>query len=273
MTDRAALHAEAAKLRAGEFGSERAQVPLGERKRDGHDPATWVKTEFRAQPVQREGRDFYQLEGYASMVGRSYEMYDMFGPYEEVVDPHAFDETLAAEPMVVYRFNHGGMSMASTGNGRLELWADALGLGNRAFLNPERDDVRQLVKAIEDGDVTEQSFMFRIDDGIWNDDMDKFTINKVDLDRGDVGPVTYGANPHTLVAARSGEFLAAIPDLPPLVAREAYVMLSARRDLESTPVRVLIPPVPVEAERPETREPGKSLRLALAQLELDKQTR
>jgi hypothetical protein len=108
MTDRAALHAEAAKARAGEFGSQRQTLPLGNNKRDGRDPATWVHTEFRAQTVQRDGRDFYQLEGYASMVGKPYQMYDMFGPYDETVDPHAFDETLAGEPMVVYRFNHGG---------------------------------------------------------------------------------------------------------------------------------------------------------------------
>jgi hypothetical protein len=173
--------------------------------------------------------------------------------------------------MVVFRFNHEGTPMASTRNGRLELWADDGGLGDRAYLNPQRDDVQRLMHAVRDKDVTEQSFMFRIDDGIWDDDFTQFRINQVDLDRGDVGAVAYGANPTTSVASRSGELLAAIPDLPPLVAREAYTLLSARHDLTTpVPVRVLLPE-PTPPGLVEDMQQGKSLRLALAQLELDMQ--
>jgi hypothetical protein len=85
--------------------------------------------------------------------------------------------------------------------------------------------------------VTEQSFMFQINDGEWNDDFTQFRINEVDMDRGDVGPVTYGANPYTLIASRAGEFLSAIPDMPVLAAREAMSRLSARADLVSTPAK------------------------------------
>jgi HK97 family phage prohead protease len=265
MTERAELHAEAARARAGSLGEQRAALPCGEATRED------VKfgTEFRAETVQRDGRDFILVEGYASMTERAYEMWDQFGPYNEVVARSAFDKTLSTpDLLVVFRFNHSGMPMASTRNGRLELGTDSTGFRDRAWLNPQRDDVQRLHHGIVDEDVTEQSFMFHIDEGTWNDDFTEYRINRVNMDRGDVGPVTYGANPHTVIAARSGELLAAIPELPPLVAREAYRLLRAQYG-PATPE-----PVADTAEPPDSgRDTRKSLRLALAQLELDKTIR
>jgi HK97 family phage prohead protease len=276
MTDFTALRAEAARTRAaGLAGQERAALPGGEARREDVKFAT----EFRAEKVQKDGRDMFLVEGYASTTERAYEMWDFFGPYEEVVSRSAFDQTLAAKPLVVYRFNHAGTPMASTRNGRLELWNDSMGLGDRAWLNPERDDVQLLMHAVEDGDVGEQSMMFQIEEGVWNDDYTEFRIDRVNLDRGDVGPVTYGANPHTMVAARSGELLAAIPSLPPIVAREAYTLLGQRSDITPQPrtdVTVAIDNAAVA--RATTKPPaepsrsrGVSLALASAQLEVDKQ--
>jgi len=111
--------------------------------------------------------------------------------------------------------------------------------------------------------VTEQSFMFMITNGTWNDDYTEFRIHEVDLDRGDVGPVTYGANPYTLIASRAGEFLSAIPDMPVLAAREAMSRLSQRADITAPKIA----PEPVE----DTSPGGSSIRLRLAQLEIDKQ--
>jgi phage head maturation protease len=259
----AALRAEAARMRSAAGGAQRKAMPNGEAQRGAPDqPAFTIPAEFRAEKVDRDGQEFYLVEGYASMAERSYEMWDFFGPYEEIVSKSAFDRTLAADPMVVYRFNHGGTSMANTRNGRLELWADSLGLGDRAWINPKRDDVQLLMHAIEDQDVSEQSFMFMITEGSWNEDFTEFRINEVDLDRGDVGPVTFGANPHTLVAARAGEFLSAIPDLPPLVAREAMQRLTLRADLKTSTI-----PAPVVDDG----ATGVSIGLALAQLEVDRQ--
>jgi len=259
MTDMSVLRAEAAKARAGAAGAQRASLPCGEAKRED----VKFRSEFRAELVEKDGQEFYLVEGYASMTEQPYEMWDMFGPYEEEVAGSAFDKTLAASPMVVFRFNHGGTSMANTRNGRLELEADSMGLRDRAWINPKRADVKDLITAIEDKDVTEQSFMFMITNGEWNDDYTKFRILEVDLDRGDVGPVTYGANPYTLIASRAGEFLSAIPDMPALAAREAMSRLSQRADIKApTPV-----PEPVEDRSPG----GTSIRMRLAQLEVDKQ--
>jgi HK97 family phage prohead protease len=257
MTDMTVLRAEAAKARASANGATRSSLPCGEAKREDVKFAS----EFRSEKVEKDGQEFYLVEGYASITERAYDMWDMFGPYEEIVSAGAFDATLAADPMVVFRFNHGGTSMANTRNGRLELSADALGFRNRAWINPKRADVAELVTAIEDKDVTEESFMFMLTNGEWNDDFTQFRIAEVDMDRGDVGPVTYGANPYTLIASRAGEFLSAIPDMPILAAREAMTRLSARKDLT--------PKTPGAA--PLDGPSGSSIRLALAQLEVDKQ--
>ena len=254
MTDVQALRAEAAKARAAAAGgAEPMRVPRGRPERQ----PVRARTELRAKMVERDGANWYLVEGYASVYERAYEMWDMFGPYNEVVSAGSEQESLASNPYVVYRFNHGGIPMASTDNKRLELWGDETGLGDRAWLNPKRASVKELVQAIEDDDVREQSFMFRITSGHWSPDYTEYRIDSFDLDRGDVGPVTYGANPYTSIAARSGEFLADIPNLPLLAAREAYERLGERLDVAAS-----LRAAPPEPEAPK----GPSIALLQAQL-------
>jgi phage head maturation protease len=249
MTDMATLRQQAAQARAGAVGSTSMAVP-----RDRPEsPEVRFTSQLRAKKVERaDGMEWYQVEGYASAFEQGYEMYDFYGPYTEIVSVGAADRTLGADPEVVFRFNHAGTPMASTRNSRLELWADAQGLGQRAWLNPKRSDVQLLVQAIEDQDVREQSFMFRITSGQWSPDYSEYRILEFDLERGDVGPVTYGANPHTSIAARSGEFLDLIPNLPPLLAREALSRLTQRGDLSLPPAPQMPAPVPVRSMPPAT---------------------
>jgi HK97 family phage prohead protease len=196
---------------------------------------------MRAEAVEWNGMGRYQLDGIASTTEQPYRMFDMFGEYDEVIDRAAFNETLSADPDVAFLVNHKGVTMArSRPNGRgyrsLELSVGATGLQSRAFLNPERQDVKDLVHAIRDNDITEMSFAFRIDDGEWDEDFTNFRIRKVDLDRGDVSAVNYGANPYTSIAARSTELLRDLDRLPVGAARAALERLQARRELQTTVV-------------------------------------
>ena len=264
MTDMATLRQQAAQARAGAAGSTTMAVPLDRPE----SPEIRFTSQLRAKKVTRDdGMDWYEVEGYASAFEQGYEMYDWYGPYTEIVSVGAADATLAADPEVVFRFNHAGTPMASTRNGRLTLWADSQGLGQRAFLNPKRSDVQLLVQAIEDQDVREQSFMFRITSGQWSPDYMEYRINSFDLERGDVGPVTYGANPHTSIAARSGEFLDLIPNLPALVAREAYTRLAQRSDLTTAPVPA--PQMPASARAAAPTATGRSISMLRTQLLVD----
>lgn len=259
MTDMATLRRQAAQARAGAAGTTPMAVP-----RDRPEsPEVRFTSQLRAKKVQRNDMEWYEVEGYASAFEQGYEMYDWYGPYTEIVSAGAADKTLAADPEVVFRFNHANMPMASTRNDRLQLWADDHGLGERAWLNPKRSDVQLLVQAIEDQDVREQSFMFRITSGHWSPDYSEYRIDAFDLDRGDVGPVTYGANPHTSIAARSGEFLDVIPNLPPLVAREAYARLAQRSDLTAVPVA---PQMPAPARAADPNQRGRSISMLRTRL-------
>lgn len=186
------------------------------------------QAQLRSETVERGGKQFYRVEGYASVFNTPYPMWDEFGPYDEVVMPGAAARTLAANPHVVFLANHGGLALASTKNGTLELAADQTGLRDVAYLNPERQDVKDLVLAIKDETIEEQSFAFFIDEGVWNSDCTQFQIRSFDIHRGDVSAVNYGANPHTTIAARQREIFAELRRMSPAQARAAASVLSGR---------------------------------------------
>jgi len=174
-------------------------------------------SKLRAKLVQKEdGKSYYELTGHATVFNTPYKMYDMFGEYYEEVDRTALDESLAKPPDVVFLLNHRGLSMARTTNGTLELTKDLEGLYMRAWLNADRLDVRDLASAVIDELITEMSFAFMIDDDgySWNEDYTKLTLTKLDIDRGDVSAVNYGANPFTDISARAPDIIRELRELP-----------------------------------------------------------
>lgn len=187
-------------------------------------------SEMRSQLVQRDGKNFYKVEGYATLFNRPYRMYDAFGEYTEQIASNALDESLSRSPDVAFLLNHRGMTMARTTNGTLELTKDANGLKSTALLNADRSDVRDMVSAINDGLVDEMSFAFMVgEDGYqWNDDYSALTLTRIDINRGDVSAVNYGANPYTSIAARAAEFMEVADRVPVEMARAASMKLRER---------------------------------------------
>jgi HK97 family phage prohead protease len=187
------------------------------------------KAQLRSQIIERDGKKFYQFDGHASTVDQTYTMYDFFGPYDEKIDAHAFDKTLAADPDVAFLLNHRGMTMARTKvSNTLELSVDDIGLAVTAFCNPERSDVRDMALAIDDGDIDQMSFAFIIVRGQWSPDYTEYTILEVDLDRGDVSAVNYGANPYTSISARAKQAFEAIDGLEGPALRAVIAAAQAR---------------------------------------------
>jgi HK97 family phage prohead protease len=228
----AVARTQAAGDRSGRVARRAAPVGVGASRMAGF-PA-----QMRAELVEHNGQRRYHLQGHASVVETPYEMWDSFGPYMEVIERGAFDQTLAAGPDVAFLVNHRGVTMARTTNDSLRLEMDDTGLKTDAWLNPKRQDVSDLVTAIEDKDVTEMSFAFMLADGAgrWNEDFSEFRIGEADIDRGDVSAVNYGANPYTDVSARSREVLADLDHLPAGAARAAVARLQARSDIAGTKV-------------------------------------
>ena len=197
--------------------------------------------EMRSSLVKVGDKEFVQLDGVASVVETWYEMWDPWGGYQEKVAKGAFDKTLAAGPDVAFLLNHRGMTMARTKVSKtLKLWTNEQGsLATEALLNPERQDVKDLRLAVDDGDIDQMSFAFMITDGSWNFDYTEFTITEVDLDRGDVSAVNYGANPYTSISARAKQAFEAIANLtgPALAEARARIdsKLAASLSIEEPP--------------------------------------
>jgi HK97 family phage prohead protease len=157
--------------------------------------------ELRAK-ADSEALDF---AGIASVTERAYEMYDMFGEYREVVSAGAFTKTLArADLDVPLVLSHDSLRrIARTTNGSLTLTETDAGLDVLApDLDPRDGDVAYIAPKIRSGLIDEMSFAFRIESGMWSPDYDEFRIDRVDIHRGDVSIVGYGANPYTSAELR-----------------------------------------------------------------------
>jgi HK97 family phage prohead protease len=167
--------------------------------------ATVTGIERRAYPVRLEVRgqpgSLVTIDGYASATEQPYEMWDWAGQYAEIVRGGAFGKTLSENPATQLLLNHGGLSMAYTRAGSLRLAEDSTGLHMAADVNTARQDVRDMLAAIEDGNVDEMSFAFRVTRQQWSPDYDQRDILEVDIHRGDVSVVNFGANPATSVQA------------------------------------------------------------------------
>lgn len=152
------------------------------------------------------------LTGYASVFDKGYEMYG--GPdkggWTEIVDKRAFDETLKRKPDLHLLINHEGMPLARTKSGTLQLSTDSVGLKVVADLNRADPDVQRLEVKMSRGDMDEMSFAFRTVRQEWNDAETERRLLELNLDKGDVSVVNFGANPHTSAGVRSA--LAAISE-------------------------------------------------------------
>lgn len=178
-----------------------------------------------------------RFSGYASVTcadhddeSHAYEMEDMLGPWLESIVRGAFTKTIEQGCDTTFLVNHTGVSMARSKPGTLKLIEDTTGLHVDATLNPSRPDVQILRAAVEDGAIDEMSFAFRVLRNAWGDDYTRRWITEISLDRGDVSPCNFGANPHTggLVAIRNRVFggpserpadgrRASVPDEGPVV--------------------------------------------------------
>jgi Escherichia/Staphylococcus phage prohead protease len=145
--------------------------------------------------------DDVTLRGYATSYEQPYEMYDMWGPYTEVVTAGAGEATLNRNPDVKFLFNHRDMPMARTLDaGTLQLTEDDHGLLSVAQPLMSLSISQQVVSAIEARLIDEMSFAFYIVRGAWSPDWTEYRIHEYDIHRGDTSAVTYGANPFTDIA-------------------------------------------------------------------------
>jgi uncharacterized protein len=88
------------------------------------------------------------------------------GGFVEKFQRGAFTDTLASRRDIVLLAQHGGLPLASTVAGTLQLREDATGLAFRATL-PETSTGRDVAKLLDRGDLRHMSFSFRALDDVW----------------------------------------------------------------------------------------------------------
>jgi HK97 family phage prohead protease len=196
---------EAAERRGSEV-RQRADRPSKRRDANGGRPAARAALTDVEVRESSAGDDFVEFNGHASVTETAYEMWDWYGPYNEVVSASAFDTTLARvgldTPLVL---GHDQLRrIARTTNGSLTLEMTDHGLRTHAPALDMRDhDVAYIVPKLRSGLIDEMSFAFRIVRGVWSPDYTEYRIDEVDIHRGDVAIVGYGANPFTDAGVRA----------------------------------------------------------------------
>lgn len=193
--------------RRGTEVAQRGDRPSKRRSADGGRPMARAHLADIQLRAAEDGSSLVRFDGHASVTETPYEMYDFWGPYSEVVSAGAFDVTLNRSDLdVPLVLGHDQMRrIARTTNGSLQLSMDSAGLAVRADMDPADRDVDYILPKLRSGLIDEMSFAFRITRGVWSPDYTEYRIDEVDIHRGDVAIVGFGANPFTDAGARSGE--------------------------------------------------------------------
>jgi HK97 family phage prohead protease len=181
--------------------------------------------------------------GYATVFNHDYQVNDQFGSYVERIAPGAFTRTLGESPDVVLNLNHGaggtGLPVARTKSGTLQLSQDSIGLRVSSTLDPTDPDVQAILPKMRRGDLDEMSMAFRVPvhGQTWADDYADRTITEINLARGDVSIVSFGANPATVAALRAA-----------LIEEDTRAALLASQD------EAIVPDVEAPGDETETDE-------------------
>lgn len=161
---------------------------------------TGLGMEVRAKASGTGGTNFH-FTGYAAVFDHPFEMWDFWGePFTEVVNQGAFTRTLGIGCDVPFLIGHNdaGIPMARTKSGTMTLGQDTHGLWvDVPSMDGSRDDVRALASAVERGDMDEMSCAFCVLAQQWSPDYMQRDILEMDLHKGDVSAVVFGANDAT----------------------------------------------------------------------------
>ena len=103
-----------------------------------------------------------KVEGYAAVFDEETNIGDVF---REVIRKGAFRNALERKDDVAFLINHGGLPLARTRSGTLELEEDERGLKVRSTLDGTDPDVARIVPKMRRGDLDKMSFAFSVPQG------------------------------------------------------------------------------------------------------------
>jgi hypothetical protein len=165
--------------------------------------------EMRAKPNGTGGTAF-EFNGYFAVFNHPFQMWDFWGDeFQELVDPSALTRTLANNCDVPFLIGHNdaGIPMARTRSGTMTLGADSHGgWAHVPGMDGSREDVRALASAHDRGDMDEMSCAFMVLNQQWSPDYMERRILEMDMHKGDVSALVFGANDGT-----AGSSMTALP--------------------------------------------------------------
>lgn len=161
-------------------------------------------SEVRAEKREDATDELAVIEGYAAKFNTE-TVIGYYYQFREKILPGAFDDVLNDDVRCL--FNHDPnqiLARSKDGKGTLELSIDDTGLKYR-YATPDRTYARDLANAIENGDVSQSSFAFEIEEQNWTEVDGEMTLREIKKFKRlyDVSPVTYPAYADTEVAKRS----------------------------------------------------------------------
>ena len=177
------------------------------------------------------------------------------GGFVEVIDPHAFDTTLArAERNVLGSFNHNlDILLATRDSATLDLSVDATGLAYAMQLDMTDPDAQRVAAKVKSGLVKGSSFSFAVRADEWSTTDSGFPLRRIlDCVLYELGPV---ASPAYLQTAQDGAAVALrslsnFVDLPfeqvTEAAEQGRLADLIGRDLPEVPVEQPVPEAPRE---------------------------
>ena len=131
------------------------------------------------------------------------------GWYDEVIEQGALDDTDLKDVRFLVNHDTGMIPLARSRNNNvnstMQLEVDAQGMAIRVDLDTENNaDARSLYSAVERGDITGMSFMFRVDKDSWDDIDTNHPTRHVRSIRKvfEVSAVTFPAYDQTSISAR-----------------------------------------------------------------------
>jgi hypothetical protein len=183
-------------------------VKMHKEKQNDKRFLTFHNLEIRKVEETRDGQAEKRpiISGYASVFNERSET--LYGFFQEVIDPSAFNNTLTNNPDVRCLFDHDSSKvLGRTTNGSLTLRTDDKGLYIECE-PPNSQWANDLVVSVERGDINQMSFGFRVKKDRWtsNGVEDGIDLREIlDLELFEVSVVTFPAYTQTSVGVRSLE--------------------------------------------------------------------
>lgn len=155
-----------------------------------------------------KGSDVIEISGYPIIYDEPYSVADNSGlpPFIEVMEPGVVAH-LIGKTDTRFLFNHGGLPLARTTSGTLQLRDSATKLGMTAQLDARQQTAQDLAIAIERGDVNQMSVGMIVSADTWDKAQMHRQVRSLS-ELLDISAVTYPASPTTSIAlAQRAQYL------------------------------------------------------------------